>query len=130
MKTQGGLEQQTVLVVDDDPIILDSVHDLLVVSGYDVLTATDGKEGLEILEEKTPDIIISDIMMKMVDGYMFFHTVRNIPGLSDIPFVFLTARNQGSDVILGAKMSVDYYITKPFEPEELLSAITTFLDEE
>lgn len=130
MTTNHASSRQTILVVDDDPTILGSVDDLLTVSGYQVLTATDGHEALQLLEQQVPDLIISDIMMKMVDGYMFFHTVRNKPGLSDIPFVFLTARDQGSDLILGAEMSVDYYITKPFEPEELLSAVASFLGSE
>ncbi len=117
----------TVLVVDDDPVILESVSDLLRISGYTVLAATNGMEALEVLERHTPEVIVADIMMPHMDGYQFCQAVRRNPAWATIPFIFLTARGQASDIRHGFMSGADHYLTKPFEPEDLLVAVQTRL---
>ncbi len=123
MNAQSPSKPVTILLVDDDPGILEGVADLLALSKYNVLTATDGHVGLRIMQETTPDLIISDIMMPNMDGYQFFEAVRSRPEWVPIPFIFLTARGQRSDINLGTTLGADYYLVKPFEPEDLMAAI-------
>ncbi|GAB4475666.1 MAG: response regulator [Anaerolineae bacterium] len=113
----------TILLVDDDPGILEGVEDLLKLSHYHVLTATDGRAALEVMQSCVPDLIVSDIMMPDMDGYQFYEAVRSNPQWTTIPFIFLTARGQQSDIQRGNRLGADYYIVKPFEPEDLLAAI-------
>lgn len=123
MNPQTHSKPVTILLVDDDPGILEGVADFLALSEYKVLTATDGHAGLRIMQQATPDLIISDIMMPNMDGYQFFEAVRSRPEWVPIPFIFLTARGQRSDINLGTTLGADYYLVKPFEPEDLIAAI-------
>jgi two-component system sensor histidine kinase/response regulator len=113
----------TLLLVDDDPAILEGVADLLVLHGYNIITATDGVEALQAMHDRTPDLVISDIMMREMDGYEFYEAVRQNPAWTMLPFIFLTARGQAIDVRRGHSLGADAYLTKPFEPEDLLIAI-------
>ncbi len=117
----------TILLVDDDPAILEGVVDLLRFYGYNLITAIDGKTALELMQGQTPDLIISDIMMPEMDGYEFYEAVRSNADWAPIPFIFLTARGQTVDVRRGKSLGVDDYLVKPFEPEDLLIAIRTKL---
>ncbi|NLH08517.1 MAG: hybrid sensor histidine kinase/response regulator [Chloroflexi bacterium] len=116
-------EQSTILLVDDDPAILEGVADLLGLYGYQVITAPDGFSALERMQSIRPDLVISDIMMPGMDGYQFFEAVRENPAWMPIPFIFLTARGQRSDIRRGQSLGADAYLTKPFEPEDLLIAV-------
>ncbi len=116
-------EKLRVLVVEDDIPMLQGIAEILEMAGYEVLTAIDGLEGLNVLEQKHPDLIISDIMMPRMDGYDFYNTVRSDPRWMRIPFIFLTARGQKQDVRFGKQLGADDYIVKPFEPEDLLVAV-------
>jgi two-component system sensor histidine kinase/response regulator len=118
----------TVLVVDDDPTILDSVTDLLRISGYRILSATNGVEGLRTMQTNTPDLIIADIMMPEMDGYQFYEAVRENPAWTPIPFIFLTARGERKDIRRGYMLGADQYLTKPFEAEDLLVAVEKRLE--
>jgi two-component system sensor histidine kinase/response regulator len=118
----------TVLVVDDDPTILDSVTDLLRISGYNILSATNGVEGLRMMQTNTPDLIIADIMMPEMDGYRFYEAVRENPAWTPIPFIFLTARGERKDIRRGYMLGADQYLTKPFEAEDLLVAVEKRLE--
>jgi two-component system sensor histidine kinase/response regulator len=113
----------TILLVDDDPAILEGVVDLLQLYGYNLLTASDGKLALEVMQDYTPDLVISDIMMPEMDGYEFYEAVRSRPEWVPIPFIFLTARGQQVDIRRGQSLGADAYLVKPFEPEDLLIAI-------
>jgi two-component system sensor histidine kinase/response regulator len=113
----------TLLLVDDDLAILEGVADLLELHGYNIITATDGVEALEAMHEKAPDLVISDIMMREMDGYEFYEAVRKNPAWTMLPFIFLTARGQTIDIRRGHSLGADAYLTKPFEPEDLLIAI-------
>ncbi|MBN1430560.1 MAG: response regulator [Anaerolineae bacterium] len=109
-----------ILLVDDDSALLEAVTDLLEVNNFHVVTAIDGKTALEIMRDYTPDLIISDITMPIMDGYQFFDTVRQNSAWTPIPFIFLTARGQQMDVRTGYSLGADDYLVKPFEPEDLI----------
>ena len=113
-------QQINILVVDDDVPILEAVADILEIHGYHVVTANDGAVGLERLRTFQPDLIISDIMMPTMDGYQFFERVRRNPDWVMIPFMFLTAKGQKTDIRHGYHLGADDFITKPFETEDLL----------
>lgn len=119
--------QTTVLVVDDEQTILENLVDLLEVSGYRVLCATNGAEALELMASQAPDAIISDIMMHEMNGYDFYWAVRGNPAWTLIPFIFLTARGQVSDIRYATGLGADHYIVKPFEPTDLLVALESRL---
>ena len=113
----------TILVVDDDQVILETVEDILRLAGYHTLTASNGVEGLERLYASSPDLILSDITMPNMDGYQFYEAVRANPAWTLIPFIFLSARGQRTDIRRGNRLGADAYLVKPFEPEDLLGAV-------
>jgi two-component system, sensor histidine kinase and response regulator len=119
-----------VLFVEDNPDFRESAASLLQVHGYEVSLASDGLEALAILHqnERKPDLIVSDISMPRMDGYEFFHAVREQLHLKDIPFIFLTALDQDVQVRLGWTMGVDQYIVKPFKPEEFIAILSNRID--
>lgn len=120
-------DKATILVVDDDETILANVADMLRIAGYRLLMARDGSKGLQVLEYHTPDLIISDIAMPGMDGYQFYEAVRSNPAWTRIPFVFLTARGEQQDIRQGYQLGADHYLTKPFEPEDLLITVESRL---
>jgi len=109
-----------ILLVDDDSAILEAVSDLLQVHDFQVVTAADGQAGLACLQGFQPEMIISDIAMPIMDGFQFFNAVRQNPDWAAIPFIFLTARGQQADISYGYTLGIDDYITKPFEPLDLI----------
>ncbi len=117
-----------ILVVEDNEIMLDGIRDILEMAGYRVITSLDGQEALEWMEQHVPDLIVSDIMMPRMDGYQLFSAVRANPKWISIPFIFLTAKDQRIDVRLGKQLGADDYLTKPFEPEDLLIAVEAKLE--
>ncbi|NPV67650.1 MAG: hybrid sensor histidine kinase/response regulator [Anaerolineae bacterium] len=121
--------QATLLVVEDDIHLLQGIRDILEIEGYQVVTASSGVEGLEVLHSmpKPPDLIISDIMMPRMDGYQFFEAVRASEEWLDIPFVFLTAKGEKHDVRLGKRLGADDYVIKPMDPEDLLVVVESKL---
>ncbi len=121
-------DKKTILIVDDNPNIRDSVDEILTLSGYTSLKAADGVEALEIMASKKPDLIISDIVMPRMDGYAFFDALKDIREWSNIPFVFLTARGEKTDIRRGYRMGADRYLVKPLELEDLLIAVETRLE--
>jgi CheY-like chemotaxis protein len=123
----GSNENATVLVVDDDPVILEAVADLLELSGYRVLTAMDGTAALQTMEGQTPDVIVADVMMPRMDGHALREAVRLNPEWTMIPFIFLTAHRDPFDALQGTALGDDDYVTKPFEPGDLMAAIETGL---
>src|SRR6266851_1258831 len=118
----------TILVVEDDGALLDGLHDMLELSGYHVLTARNGVEGLAVLQARLPDLIVSDINMPRMDGYQFYNQVRARPDWVSIPFIFLTAKSEKADVRQGKILGADDYITKPFEEADLLVAVQAKLN--
>jgi len=123
----GATNARTILVVEDDPSMLEVVSLVLSDGGYQVLQASGGEAALSTLQVSRPDLIVSDIMMLGMDGLSLYRQLRADPEMAPIPFIFLTAMAQRTDVRRGMELGADDYITKPFEPEELLSAVKTRL---
>jgi signal transduction histidine kinase len=113
----------TILVTEDDPSMLDIITFLLEDEGYRVLRADNAETALDLLQHDSPNLIISDVMMPGMSGFEFFKKVRANSAWTQVPFIFLTARGQRGDIRRGMGMGADDYITKPFEPEELLDAV-------
>lgn len=113
------------LVVDDEPNLLRAVAACLRVEGYEVYTCLTVRDALVWLSHTLPDLIISDIRMPEMDGYTFVRQLRGAAHTALIPVIFLTAKDQKADRIEGLRTGVDAYLTKPFEPDELLAIITS-----
>jgi two-component system sensor histidine kinase/response regulator len=120
--------QATVLIVDDDPTILESVGDVVRIAGYKLIMAPNGIKALQAMRYHKPDLIVADIMMPEMDGYQFYETVRENPDWTVIPFIFLTAKGEQKDIRAGYRLGADHYLTKPIEPEDLLIAIEARLN--
>jgi DNA-binding response OmpR family regulator len=121
----GGthMGKQRILVVDDREALLAAIQDILEIEGYTILTATDGMKALKVMEETRPDLIVADILMPQMDGYAFYEAVRARQDWGSIPFIFLTAKAEREDVSKGIDLGAEEYITKPFDPQELLLAV-------
>ena len=113
----------TILVVEDEKAILEIITFFLEDEGYRVVQALNGEAALSLLRVAQPDLIISDIRMPGMDGFAFCEAVRANPDFGQLPFIFLTGRDERADVRRGMGLGADDYLTKPFEPEELLSAV-------
>lgn len=116
------------LVVDDDPSLLLAVSETLRAEGYVVVTARRSAEALVRVAERLPELIISDIRMPGMDGYQLARNLRSAPHTRLIPIVFLTAKDETADRVAGFRSGVDAYITKPFEPEELVAIVAGILE--
>ncbi|NER84143.1 MAG: response regulator, partial [Leptolyngbya sp. SIO1D8] len=127
MKDANAGDQKTLLLIDDDPNLILLVKDYLEFRGYQVITAENGREALDILTGKTPDMIICDVMMPEMDGYAFVEHVRNNPDTEWIPVLFLSAKGQSQDRVKGLNIGADVYMVKPFEPEELVAQVESSL---
>ena len=117
----------TVLVVDDDPVILKLLEVNFEMEGFSVVRAADGAEGLERAREVLPDIVILDVMMPRMTGYEVAKALREDEVTAHIPIIFVTARAQSSDVERGMELGVDDYVTKPFDPLDLIARVNTLL---
>jgi len=117
-----------ILVVDDDPEFLHFLKLFLRHYSHDVVAATDGGQALKVLEEESPDLIISDIQMEGMDGWEFFQNVRLQPSTAAIPFIFLTGMKSLPDRVCGLRMGADDFVTKPFSGEEFLARIEGCLE--
>lgn len=115
------------LVVDDDPGLLRAVAETLRAEGYEVTTARRGAEALACIAGSLPDLIVSDIRMPGMDGYELVRNLRASARTRLIPIVFLTAKDETADRIAGFRSGVDAYLTKPFEPDELLAVVANIL---
>jgi two-component system phosphate regulon response regulator PhoB len=116
-----------ILVVEDEEDILDLVEYNLMQSGYRVLRATDGQEGLRIAQRERPDLIILDLMLPKMDGKEVCRRVRQMEETSNIPVLMLTAKTDEVDRIIGFEIGADDYVTKPFSPRELLLRVQAIL---
>lgn len=114
---------KTILIIEDNEDIRENVAEILTLSDYKVLTAANGKEGIDAAQKKSPDLIICDIMMPGIDGYGVLHVLHKDPSTQNIPFIFLTSKSERSDFRAAMELGADDYITKPFAGNELLNAI-------
>ena len=119
--------QQVVLVAEDDPDILELVRFRLERAGYEVLTAQDGEEALEVAAKRKPDLAILDVMMPKLDGYDLTRRFRQADATRRMPIILLTARAQEADVARGFDAGADDYLTKPFSPQELRARVQAIL---
>ena len=117
----------TVLVVDDDPVILKLLEVNFEMEGFQVVRAADGAEGLERARAVLPDIVVLDVMMPRMTGYEVAKALREDAGTAHIPIIFVTARAQSSDVERGMELGVDDYVTKPFDPLDLIARVNALL---
>jgi DNA-binding response OmpR family regulator len=113
----------SVLVVDDDPVILRLLQVNFELEGIDVATAVDGEEGLKMAQSDRPDLVISDIMMPKVNGLELLAALRSSPDTASLPVILLSAKAQVADVQRGLELGADDYVTKPFDPLELIDRI-------
>lgn len=116
-----------ILLIEDDVTVRENTAELLELSNYEVVTAPDGKKGVDKAKEEIPDIIVCDIMMPELDGYDVLSRLSEDPTTKGIPFIFLSAKTEHKDVRRGMDLGADDYLTKPFEEEDLLSAIESRL---
>ena len=116
-----------VLLVEDDPVILRLLEVNFELEGYDVLLAHDGAEGIDMARDQRPDLVISDIMMPNVSGIELVEALKGDEVTAGIPIILLSAKAQSADVRAGMEAGADDYITKPFEPLELVDRVQALL---
>jgi DNA-binding response OmpR family regulator len=116
----------TVLVVDDDPVIVQLLKVNFEMEGYDVLTASDGERGVERALHEKPDVVVLDVMMPRVDGLEAARRLRANPETGGLPIMLLSAKAQASDIRAGEAVA-DAYVTKPFDPLELLERVAKLI---
>jgi DNA-binding response OmpR family regulator len=117
----------TILVADDEEDLRELVTYRLTRSGYQVIGAGDGLQALELAAERTPDLMVLDVMMPKLDGYELTRRVRAEAALRSIPVILLTARSQESDIDRGFEVGADDYLKKPFNPDELVARVRAVL---
>jgi two-component system response regulator VicR len=119
-----------IMVVDDEPDVVDLVKLVLESDGFDVVTAYSGKEALDRIVQEMPDLVLLDIMMPQMDGWEVYSRIKAHPKTKDIPVAMLTAKSQSIDKMIGLHVvKVDDYITKPFGRSELLERVKRILKE-
>jgi DNA-binding response OmpR family regulator len=119
--------QRTVLVVDDDPVILRLLEVNFEMEGFTVRMANDGQEGLDSAQAERPDIIVSDVMMPKLSGLELVAGLKADPATASIPVILLSAKAQAADIQAGLDAGADDYVTKPFEPLELVDRVLKLL---
>ncbi|HEY8396423.1 MAG TPA: response regulator, partial [Flavihumibacter sp.] len=115
--------EKKILLIEDNPDVRENTQEILELSGYKVITASNGREGASLAQSELPDLIICDIMMPELDGYGVLHLLGHSPETATIPFIFLTAKAEKSDMRKGMLLGADDYLTKPFDDVELLQAV-------
>jgi DNA-binding response OmpR family regulator len=126
LRPETGLADpmKKILVVEDDPDIVEISHDYLKAAGYSVVTAVDGVKGLAVARREKPDLIVLDLMLPEMDGLDVCRAIRRE---SDVPIIMLTARVEETDKLIGLELGADDYITKPFSPRELVARVRVVL---
>ena len=111
------------LVVEDTQDVREEICDILKMEDYEVLNAENGLEAMKIAKSELPDLIVSDIMMPIVDGYQFFKELKKFPSTENIPIIFLSAKADNEDIRYGMNLGADDYLTKPLSPENLIISV-------
>jgi DNA-binding response OmpR family regulator len=119
--------ERTVLIIDDDAVILRLLEVNFEMEGFVVRSAVDGEVGLEMALAEAPDIIISDVMMPRMNGLELVTTLKRDPATATIPVILLSAKAQAFDIKAGLDAGADDYVTKPFEPHDLVDRVTKLL---
>ncbi len=127
-----GLKKKTtktkILVVDDEPNIVQTLQDRLEMNEYEVITAGNGREGLEKFEQEQPDVILLDVIMPIMDGHEMLEVLRKRPTGQNVSVIMLTARSQTQDIARANACGIDDYIVKPFDLSELLEKIESVVE--
>ena len=122
------MSQQRILVVDDSPTALRITSELLSESGFDVITASDGEEALEVADRDHPNLIVLDIILPRKNGFQVCRKLRSESNTEDIAIVMLSSKNQDHDRQWAERQGADGYLTKPYNADELLSCINSVLE--
>lgn len=115
--------EKSVLLIEDDNVLRENIAELLELSGYRVITAANGKSGIDKVKEHLPDIIICDIVMPEMNGYVVRDHLSKNDATLEIPFIFLSAKTEERDIYYGINLGADGYITKPFKERDLLTTL-------
>ena len=121
-------ENKKILVIDDEQDLVEVVRFRLKANGYDVIVAYNGKDGLEKARTQNPALIILDLMLPEIDGYKICRMLKFDKKYKHIPIIIFTARAQEDDKKMGEQTGADAYVTKPFEPDKLISIINEMLE--
>ena len=121
-------DKTKILVVDDGPSIVQTLQDRLEMNEYTVVTANNGKEGLDVALKESPDIILLDVIMPIMDGHEMLEALRRHPEGKDIAVIMLTARNQTNDIARANVCGIEDYIVKPFDLGKLLEKIESIVE--
>jgi DNA-binding response OmpR family regulator len=119
------MSPKTLLIIEDDPVLLRGLKDNFEAQGYQVRTAKDGQKGLDALLAAPPDLLLLDLMLPKVNGYEICRTARSRQ--LDMPIIMLTAKGQEEDIVRGLELGADDYVTKPFSIRELIARVKAFL---
>jgi|GEM_PF-747076 len=126
-ETIGNKMEEKILIVDDDPTMVTLLATLLEIDGFEVLEALSGEEALRTIREDPPDLVLLDIMMPEMDGFEVLAILRDHPSTEKLPVIMLTARTDDKDIFQGWRRGADEYVTKPFNPRELMETIRVVL---
>jgi DNA-binding response OmpR family regulator len=118
---------QKILVIEDHPRMRENIALLLQLAEYEVVSAADGRRGVELAGTEKPDLVLCDVMMPGMDGYSVLRALREDKTTAKLPFIFLTARGEHADQRAGLERGADDYLTKPVTKEELLAAVAARL---
>ncbi|MEQ1862521.1 MAG: response regulator transcription factor [Chthoniobacteraceae bacterium] len=121
---------KTILLIEDQPDMRVNIAAILEMEDYAVLTAENGREGIDLARDEKRDLILCDVMMPVMDGYDVLHALRGDATIRGTPFVFLTAKGEKRDLRAGMNLGADDYLTKPVSAEDLLATVRARLDRE
>ena len=117
-------KQKTILCIEDEPEMIELMRIILERKGYLVKSASGGQEGIDMIREETPDLVLLDLMMPDIGGWEVYQQMKNDPKSANTPVIIVTAKAQSIDKVLGLHIAkVDDYISKPFSPSELLTSV-------
>jgi len=122
------VEKTKILVIDDEPNIVQTLQDRLEMNEYRVFTAHNGRDGMDKFEREKPDVILLDVIMPIMDGLEMLETLRKRPDGQDVSIIMLTARSQTQDIARANACGIDDYIVKPFDLSELLAKIESVVE--
>jgi DNA-binding response OmpR family regulator len=123
-----SMDSQNILIVDDDPNIRELLEVNLGAAGFTIRNASQGREAMDLMRQRTPDLVILDIMMPEMDGWEVCKQIRDDPRLERVKIIMLTAKGSEKDKLVGMEIfKADEYMTKPFDIDELIKTITTLL---
>jgi len=121
------MSKKTIVVIEDEPDILEVLSYNLKREGFEVFSATNGTQGLSLVNKELPDLVLLDLMLPGMDGIEICSTIKNNPGTQNTLIIMVTAKGEESDIVLGLGVGADDYITKPFSPKELVARVKAVL---